>query len=297
MLTYPKNLEGSITIIGEKGTVRIGGVAVNKIEHWTFAEPDPDDEQVERASYETTSVYGHGHTGYYDNVLEIAPRRGGARDRRTRGPAVARAADRHLSLGARRAPRGTSPRVLNRPAAMGGAPFRIAYLIQQYAPEVGAGPARAGEMVRRWTAAGAEVTVITAMPNRPEGRIHAAWRGRMFGEEVVDGARILRSWLFARPGGGFATTLLNNVTFAAGAGVHALRRGGRFDVLIASSPPWFPLPIGVMLSRWWKVPLVLELRDLWPDYLAEMGTLRSTSLHPRAAWRRTAGCSPARSAW
>jgi hypothetical protein len=161
---------------------------------------------------------------------------------------------------------------------MGGAPFRIAYLIQQYAPEVGAGPARAGEMVRRWTAAGAEVTVITAMPNRPEGRIHAAWRGRMFGEEVVDGARILRSWLFARPGGGFATTLLNNVTFAAGAGVHALRRGGRFDVLIASSPPWFPLPIGVMLSRWWKVPLVLELRDLWPDYLAEMGTLRSKSL-------------------
>jgi UDP-N-acetyl-2-amino-2-deoxyglucuronate dehydrogenase len=70
MLTYPKNLEGSITVIGEKGTVRIGGVAVNKIEHWTFAEPDPDDEQVERASYETTSVYGHGHTGYYDNVLK-----------------------------------------------------------------------------------------------------------------------------------------------------------------------------------------------------------------------------------
>src|SRR6478735_8056462 len=70
MLTYPKNLEGSITILGEKGSVRIGGVAVNKIEHWSFAEPDPDDQQVEQASYETTSVYGHGHTGYYDNVLK-----------------------------------------------------------------------------------------------------------------------------------------------------------------------------------------------------------------------------------
>ena len=70
MLTYPKNLEGSITVIGEKGTVRLGGVAVNKIEHWAFADPDPDDEQVEKASYDTTSVYGHGHTGYYDNVLK-----------------------------------------------------------------------------------------------------------------------------------------------------------------------------------------------------------------------------------
>ena len=44
MLTYPKNLEGSITIIGEKGTVRVGGVAVNQIDHWEFAEPDPDDD-------------------------------------------------------------------------------------------------------------------------------------------------------------------------------------------------------------------------------------------------------------
>jgi UDP-N-acetyl-2-amino-2-deoxyglucuronate dehydrogenase len=69
MLTYPKNLEGSITIIGEKGTVRVGGVAVNKIEHWQFADTDPDDQAVEQASYETTSVYGFGHPLYYDNVI------------------------------------------------------------------------------------------------------------------------------------------------------------------------------------------------------------------------------------
>ena len=70
MLTYPKNLEGSITIIGEKATVKVGGVAVNKIEHWAFADSDPDDEAVERASYETTSVYGFGHPLYYDNVIK-----------------------------------------------------------------------------------------------------------------------------------------------------------------------------------------------------------------------------------
>jgi UDP-N-acetyl-2-amino-2-deoxyglucuronate dehydrogenase len=70
MLTYPKNLEGSITVIGERGTVRVGGVAVNKIEHWEFADSDPDDRLVEQASYDTTSVYGQGHIGYYDNVLK-----------------------------------------------------------------------------------------------------------------------------------------------------------------------------------------------------------------------------------
>ena len=70
MLTYPKNLEGSITIIGEKGTVRVGGVAVNRIDHWEFADSDPDDQKIEQASYDTTSVYGFGHPLYYDNVIK-----------------------------------------------------------------------------------------------------------------------------------------------------------------------------------------------------------------------------------
>jgi UDP-N-acetyl-2-amino-2-deoxyglucuronate dehydrogenase len=70
MLTYPKNLEGSITVIGENGTVRIGGVAVNEIQHWEFADQDADDERVRTASYETTSVYGFGHPLYYDNVIK-----------------------------------------------------------------------------------------------------------------------------------------------------------------------------------------------------------------------------------
>ena len=69
MLTYPKNLEGSITIIGKQGTVRVGGVAVNEIQHWEFAEPDEDDGRVKSASYETTSVYGFGHPLFYDNVI------------------------------------------------------------------------------------------------------------------------------------------------------------------------------------------------------------------------------------
>lgn len=69
MLTYPKNMEGSITIIGENGTVRIGGVAVNEILHWEFADKDPDDDKIKDASYETTSVYGFGHPLYYDNVI------------------------------------------------------------------------------------------------------------------------------------------------------------------------------------------------------------------------------------
>jgi len=71
MLTYPKNLEGSITILGEKGTVRVGGVAVNDIQHWEFDEPKEYDSQIADANYQTTSVYGFGHPSYYENVVEV----------------------------------------------------------------------------------------------------------------------------------------------------------------------------------------------------------------------------------
>ena len=71
MLTYPKNLEGSITVLGEKGTVRIGGVAVNNIEHWEFEDTKTYDEEVKEANYQTTSVYGFGHPLYYKNVVEV----------------------------------------------------------------------------------------------------------------------------------------------------------------------------------------------------------------------------------
>ncbi|MBL8981543.1 MAG: Gfo/Idh/MocA family oxidoreductase, partial [Gemmatimonadetes bacterium] len=71
MLTYPKNLEGSITILGETGTVKIGGTAVNKVETWQFADYDDDDKAIEAASYTPPNVYGHGHEGYYRNVLAV----------------------------------------------------------------------------------------------------------------------------------------------------------------------------------------------------------------------------------
>jgi UDP-N-acetyl-2-amino-2-deoxyglucuronate dehydrogenase len=71
MLTYPKNLEGSVTMLGEKGTVRIGGTAMNAIEHWDFADKRPEDEAILKANYDTASVYGFGHVRYYENVINV----------------------------------------------------------------------------------------------------------------------------------------------------------------------------------------------------------------------------------
>lgn len=71
MLTYPKNMEGSITVLGERGTAKIGGTAVNKVEHWEFAEETPGDDEARRMDSNPPNVYGYGHEGYYRNVLAV----------------------------------------------------------------------------------------------------------------------------------------------------------------------------------------------------------------------------------
>ena len=71
MLTYPKNLEGSITILGEKGSVRVGGLSPStRSSTGSSRAPHEMDALIKDASYQTTSVYGFGHPLYYDNVIK-----------------------------------------------------------------------------------------------------------------------------------------------------------------------------------------------------------------------------------
>ncbi|MGB9129528.1 MAG: Gfo/Idh/MocA family oxidoreductase [Thiobacillus sp.] len=69
--TRPKDLEGSISILGEKGTVEIGGFAVNQMKTWSFSEQEADDADVmQKYSVNPPNVYGFGHQAYYEHVLD-----------------------------------------------------------------------------------------------------------------------------------------------------------------------------------------------------------------------------------
>ncbi len=70
MLAEPSNFEGSITIVGEKGRVRLGGLACNRIEAWEFDSPRPEDAEILDFAHDSTSIYGPGHTPFYENVLQ-----------------------------------------------------------------------------------------------------------------------------------------------------------------------------------------------------------------------------------
>lgn len=70
MLTYPKNLEASITILGEKGSVKIGGLSANEIHHWEFSQEDADDETASQLKQAPKLAPHFGHRLYYENVAK-----------------------------------------------------------------------------------------------------------------------------------------------------------------------------------------------------------------------------------
>jgi UDP-N-acetyl-2-amino-2-deoxyglucuronate dehydrogenase len=71
MNIFPRNYEGSITVMGEFGTVKIGGIAVNKVEHWEFKDYDDDDKDINTSGTSPSSVYGFGHSAFLQNVVDV----------------------------------------------------------------------------------------------------------------------------------------------------------------------------------------------------------------------------------
>lgn len=66
---YPENLEETLYIFGENGTVKIGGTSTNNLDVWDFADETEDDQENKGLKEETSNVYGNGHTSLYADMI------------------------------------------------------------------------------------------------------------------------------------------------------------------------------------------------------------------------------------
>src|SRR5205823_2153231 len=152
---------------------------------------------------------------------------------------------------------------------------------------MGAPAARAAELSRHWARDGHEVTVLTGFPNHPTGIVPAEYRAkfrRLVSREMIEGVSVIRTWLFPFPNRKAYERMLNYSSFCASS-VSTGMFLSRHDVVIATSPQ---LLVG--LSGWWlarrkRVPLVFEVRDLWPESLAAVGIGTGNSLLHRSLAR------------
>lgn len=152
--------------------------------------------------------------------------------------------------------------------------MRIAYVCHYFPPEPAAPAARVHEFARAWVRAGNDVSVITAFPNHPLGRIPTAYRRRLWSTEQLDGITVLRCWLYAVANRGVGRRGLDHLSFMLTALALGLPRLGRVDVVVASSPTLFSAVAAWLIARLRRVPFVMEVRDLWPAAIVSLGLMR-----------------------
>ncbi len=148
--------------------------------------------------------------------------------------------------------------------------MKILVLTDRFGPEVTAPSVRIQDHAKVWLEHGHEVTVVTCVPNFPQGEVFDGYQNRIYQEEIVDGIRVLRVWSYIAPNRGFLRRTLDYVSYMISATLQCVRYP-EFDVILATSPPLFTAVAGYLVGLLRRRPWVFEIRDLWPASIEAVG--------------------------
>lgn len=152
--------------------------------------------------------------------------------------------------------------------------MRIVVISHYFPPEIGAPSARLYEMAKHWVELGNEVHVVTSFPNHPTGIIPEEYRGMKYMYEEMDGIHVYRNYVYATPNKGFIKKTLGHISFMFSSVLISMRKIKEPDVIITSSPTFFSIFSGYWYSLRKKASFVLEIRDLWPAAMIELGVMK-----------------------
>lgn len=154
--------------------------------------------------------------------------------------------------------------------------MRILLLHQYFLEENDPGGSRWNEMTKTWTALGHEVTVIAGMVHANGLEKRAEYKGKYFVKKMQGQVNVQRTHVSESYNSGFLGRLWGYFSFmfsSLWAGLFKVK--GKFDVVIVTSPPLFVGISGYLISRFKKVPMVFEIRDLWPESAIDTGVLNN----------------------
>lgn len=155
--------------------------------------------------------------------------------------------------------------------------MRILFLTHYFPPEVNAPASRTHENAKRWVQAGHQVTVITCVPNHPNGIVYPGFRNRLWQWEEKDGIRVLRVKTYLGPNKGSVRRIMNYVSYLVSASFFSLL-AGKAEVVVSTSPQFFCGLAGALVARLKGAPWILEIRDLWPESIAAVEAISNRSI-------------------
>ena len=150
--------------------------------------------------------------------------------------------------------------------------MRFGILTQYYPPEIGAPQARLSELAAALARRGHEVTVLTAMPSYPAGRIHDGYAG-LWRREKIAGASVVRTAIYPSRALG-VRRLASYGSFVASSSALGAVMLPKLDFLMTESPPLFLGIAGYWLSRLKRARWIFNVSDLWPESAVRLGVVR-----------------------
>ena len=154
--------------------------------------------------------------------------------------------------------------------------MRILFLTDNFPPETNAPATRTYEHCLKWISMGYKVTVITCFPNFPKGKVFEGYSNKLYQKENIDGIRVIRVWSYITTNNGFVKRIIDYISYAISSFLFGLFV--KTDLIIATSPQFFTAISGRMLSLFKRVRWVMEVRDLWPDSIATVGSMNKSSI-------------------
>jgi glycosyltransferase involved in cell wall biosynthesis len=151
--------------------------------------------------------------------------------------------------------------------------MHILFLSDNFPPEGNAPATRLYDHAVRWVKDGHRVTVITCVPNFPEGKVFGGYKNRLYQLEDMDGIRVVRVKTYITANEGFAKRTLDYMSFMIMGFIAGLFQK-KPDVIVATSPQFFCAIAGWALSVLRRRPFVFELRDLWPASIKAVGAMK-----------------------
>lgn len=161
--------------------------------------------------------------------------------------------------------------------------MKFAILTQYYPPEIGAPQTRLSELAKYLSACGHEVSVLTAMPNYPSGKIQSGYGG-IIRKESLGVSRVIRTFVYPAQSTKIVPRMLNYLSFVVSASFFGSFTLHRPDFLLVESPPLFLGIAGFWLSWWNRSKLIFNVSDLWPDSAVELGIVARDGLATRMAY-------------
>lgn len=149
----------------------------------------------------------------------------------------------------------------------------ILFLTHNFPPEVNAPANRTYEHAIIWQKLGANVTIITNHPNHPHGRLYDGYKNRWLSTEIIDGIKVIRVKTYLTNNKDNIKRSINFLVYFFLA-IKASTLVKNVDVIIATSPQFFCGLAGTIIKKIKNKPFVLEVRDLWPDSIVAVKTIK-----------------------